>query len=112
MMTIQTNPTLKTDYTIHPATRLGHVHYTAANLERQIEFYQKALGFKLHWREGKTAALGAGGEDLLHLTEIPGARRFQHTTGMYHFALLYPSRRELARATPEGEALLSNHLLI
>lgn len=98
MMTIQTNPTPETKYTIHPATRLGHVHYTAANLERQIEFYQEALGFKLHWREGKTAALGAGGEDLLRLTEVPGARRFQHTTGMYHFALLYPSRRELARA--------------
>jgi catechol 2,3-dioxygenase len=42
--------------------------------------------------------MGAGGRDLLRLTESPGARRAHHATGMYHFAVLYPSRRELARA--------------
>lgn len=86
------------EFYIHPATRLGRVHHTVANLERQIQFYQVVLGFKLHWQEGDSAGLGAGGEDLLRLTQVEGARRYQGRTGMYHFALLYPSRKELARA--------------
>jgi catechol 2,3-dioxygenase len=83
---------------IHPATRIGHVHLTVADLGRQLAFYQDVLGFKLHWREGPAAGLGAGGEDLLRLTEVPGARRVPGTTGLYHFAVLFPNRRELARA--------------
>ncbi len=89
---------VETPFTIHPATRLGHVHYTVANLERQIDFYQTVLGFTVHWQEGATAGLGAGREDLLRLTEVRSARRVRGTTGAYHFALLFPSRRELARA--------------
>jgi catechol 2,3-dioxygenase len=83
---------------IHPATHLGHVHLTVANLERELLFYQHILRLKVHWREAQAAGLGAGGADLLRLTEVPGARRPRGTTGLYHFALLYPSRRELARA--------------
>jgi catechol 2,3-dioxygenase len=83
---------------IHPATRLGHVHLTVADLGRELLFYQQVLRLQVHWREGATAGLGAGGEDLLRLTEVPGAGRPRGTTGLYHFALLYPSRRELARA--------------
>ncbi len=97
-MTTQAQPVTETPLAIHPATRLGHVHYTVANLERQIDFYQTVLGFTLHWQEGATAGLGAGGEDLLRLTEVRSARRVRGTTGAYHFALLFPSRRELARA--------------
>ncbi len=84
--------------TIDPATRLGHVHLTVTNLDRQITFYTQVLNFKLHWREGSEAALGTEAEVLLRLTEDPTARRAQRATGMYHFALLYPSRKELARA--------------
>jgi catechol 2,3-dioxygenase len=83
---------------IHPATRIGRVHLTVAGLDRQIAFYQDVLGFKLHWREGNTAGLGAGRQDFLRLTEVPGARRVRGTTGLYHFAVLFPNRRELARA--------------
>jgi len=97
-MAAQTKSLTETSFAIHPATRLGHVHYTVADLDRQIAFYQNVLRFKLHWREGVVAALGAGGEDLLRLTEVRGARRAHRTTGVYHFALLFPSRRELARA--------------
>jgi hypothetical protein len=62
-------------------------------------FWGAALGFlQLHWRNDATAGLGVGEEDLLRLTEVRGARRFRGTTGMYHFALLLPNRRELARA--------------
>ncbi|MCA0456695.1 MAG: VOC family protein [Chloroflexi bacterium] len=83
---------------IPTTTRLGHVHLTVANLDRQIQFYTQVLGFQLHWREGSEAALGTAAEVLLRLTENPAAYRVQHTTGMYHFAILYPSRKELARA--------------
>lgn len=82
---------------IHPATRLGHVHYTVADLERQITFYRNVLGFKVHWRAAEAAGLGAGGEDLLRLTVLPGARRARGVTGLYHTAFLVPTRWELAQ---------------
>ena len=88
----------KTEFRIHPATRPGHVHHTVADLDRQVEFYQEVVGLALHWREGATAGLGVGNEDLLRLTEVRSARRYRGTTGLYHFAILLPERRELARA--------------
>lgn len=83
---------------IPTTTRIGHVHLTVASLDRQIGFYTQVLGFTLHWREGSEAALGTAAEVLLRLSENPAARRAQRATGMYHFAILYPSRKELARA--------------
>ncbi len=97
-MTTQTNASTKTDFSIHPATLMGLVSLTVANLENQILFYTQALGFKLHWREGNKAGLGAGGADLLRLTEEPGLKKYRRVTGLYHFAVLFPNRRELARA--------------
>jgi catechol 2,3-dioxygenase len=88
----------KTEFSIHPATLLGHVSLTVASLENQILFYQQVLGFKLHWREGNKAALGAGRTDLLRLTEEPNLKKYRGVTGLYHFAVLFPNRRELARA--------------
>ncbi|MCL5998971.1 MAG: VOC family protein [Chloroflexi bacterium] len=96
-MTISAQSEALVSQRIHPATRLGHVHYTAANLDRQIAFYEKVLGFKLHWREGNAAGLGAGKEDLLRLTEQPDARRVRGTTGLYHTAFLVPARWDLAQ---------------
>lgn len=92
------NQPIKTESSIHPATLIGHVALTVANLENQIAFYTQILGFKLHWREGNRAGLGAGGADLLRLTEEPGLKRYRGVTGLYHFAVLFPNRRELARA--------------
>lgn len=89
----------ETQYLVPPTTRLGHVHLNVADLDRQIKFYQAVLGMQLHWRKDASAGLGAGEHDLLRLTELKGARRPPRgTTGLYHFALLYPSRKELARA--------------
>jgi catechol 2,3-dioxygenase len=96
-MITQTQLLPKTEFSIHPATRPGYVHLTVANLDRQVEFYQKVIGLRLRWREGATAGLGAGKEDLLRLTQARGARRVRGTTGLYHFAILLPNRRELAR---------------
>ncbi len=83
---------------IHPNTRMGAVSLTVASLERQLNFYQDALGFVLHWREGSRAGLGAGEADLLLLTEEADAKKYRRVTGLYHFAVLFPGRRELARA--------------
>lgn len=88
----------KADFSIHPATTLGYVSLTVANLENQLLFYQQALGFKLHWREGNQAGLGAGGADLLRLTEAPNLKKYRGATGLYHFAILFPDRRQLALA--------------
>lgn len=95
----------KTEFSIHPATLIGHVSLKVANLDNQIAFYQQVLGFVLHWREGNTAALGAGGADLLILTEYPTFKRYRRVTGLYHFAILFPNRRELARAVARLFAL-------
>jgi catechol 2,3-dioxygenase len=77
--------------------RLGYLHLTVSNLDRSLAFYQNTLGFQIHQREGDTLYLGAGGSDRLALTERPGAVRVRRATGLYHFAILVPSRRELAR---------------
>jgi catechol 2,3-dioxygenase len=69
-----------------------------ANLDRALSFYQHALGFKVHRREGPEAWLGAGGPDLLALVENPAARAYPGHTGLYHFAILVPSRLALAQS--------------
>jgi catechol 2,3-dioxygenase len=92
-------------FRIHPQTRIGRVHLTVADLDRQLEFYRQVLGLRVHWREGAEAGLGTGDQDLLRLTELPGAQRRRGTTGLYHFALLLPNRKELARAVARLFAL-------
>src|SRR3954447_26906461 len=79
------------------ATRLGEVHLTVTDLERSLAFYEHALGLRVHRRDGATAALGAGAEDLVVLHEDAAARAAGRHAGLYHVALLYPSREELAR---------------
>jgi catechol 2,3-dioxygenase len=78
--------------------RLGPVHLTVTDLDRSVAFYQDAIGLRLHHREDPMAAMGAGGEDLVVLTEEQTARRAGRHSGLYHVALLYPSREALARA--------------
>lgn len=83
-----------------PATlRLGAVHLAVADLDRSLAFYQEVLGFRVHRRQENDVYLGAGAEDLLVLTESPGARpRPRNTTGLYHFAILLPDRASLAKS--------------
>jgi catechol 2,3-dioxygenase len=88
----------KTEFSIHPATLIGDVSLTVASLDKQIEFYQRVLGLVLNWRKGKSVGLGAGEADLVRLTEEPTFKRYKGVTGLYHFAVLFPNRRELARA--------------
>jgi len=83
---------------IHPNTRIGAVALTISNLDRSLSFYLDVLGFQLHRRAGDTAYLSAGGPDLPVLTQYPGAMLVRGTTGLYHFAILVPSRLVLALA--------------
>jgi catechol 2,3-dioxygenase len=78
--------------------RLGPVHLTVSHLDGSIAFYERALGLQLHDRDGDVAVLGAGGEDLLVLVEEAGAAPGGRHAGLFHFALLFPTRTELARA--------------
>ena len=80
------------------ATRLGAVELTVTDLDRAIPFYTDVIGLTLREREGTLAALGAGEEDLVVLHEHRSARPPGRHAGLYHFALLFPTREELARA--------------
>jgi catechol 2,3-dioxygenase len=94
-----TSTQTQTQAPVLPASlRVGAVELTVTDLDRSVDFYESAIGLRLHRREDGRAALGAGGEDLLVLVEDASARRAGRHAGLYHFALLHPSRLELARA--------------
>ena len=85
--------------TLPPETKMGLVALTVSDLDRSLRFYINTLGFALIQRDDRSALLGAGGEALLDLVELPGARpKPPRTTGLYHFAILLPSRSDLARS--------------
>src|SRR3954471_17027836 len=88
---------------VHPQTRIGHVHLKVADLDRALAFYRDVLGFQLTQRYGSQAAfLSAGGYHHhigLNTWESQGGRApADGTTGLYHLAILYPTRAELADA--------------
>jgi len=78
--------------------RLGAVHLRVTDLDRSVDFYENSIGLRLHRRGDGVAAMGVGGEDLLVLYGEPGTRRAGRHAGLYHYALLFPAREELARA--------------
>ncbi len=88
---------------IHPEVRIGHVHLTVSNLERAVRFYRDALGFEVTQYYGRQAAfLSAGGYHHhigLNTWESQGGTAPPPgSTGLYHFAINYPERRDLATA--------------
>ena len=83
--------------------RIGHVHLKVADLERAISFYRGVLGFDLTQRMGSQAAFLSAGGDHHHIglntwESRGGSPPAPGTTGLYHFAILYPTRAELADA--------------
>ena len=70
-----------------------------ADLDRAVAWYERSLGLRLHRRDGDIAELGDGAETVVVLHEDPAARPAGRHAGLYHYALLYPDRQELARAT-------------
>jgi catechol 2,3-dioxygenase len=87
-------------FSIHPDTTVGPVDLTVADLGRAEQFYRDALGFKPLGREDGTLTLTANGaRPLLIVHERPGARpKPPRATGLYHFAILVPTRLDLARS--------------
>jgi catechol 2,3-dioxygenase len=98
-MSIQSQPTQTTS--IHPATEVGLLSLTVADLARSIAFYTEALGFEVLHSDTSEATLAAAGTPLLLLTEDTGAQPWPHDrygyTGLYHFAILMPTRADLGR---------------
>ena len=88
---------------VHPQTRIGHVHLKVADLDRAIAFYRDVLGFELTQRYGTQAAFLAAGGYHHHIglntwDSAGGSAPAPGTTGLYHLAILYPTRPELADA--------------
>ena len=99
-MTSKTETTSTNRATLPDALTLGPVHLTVTDLDRSIPFYATAVGLTLIDRtEDGEATMGAGGEPVVVLHELPGAREAGRHAGLYHVALLYPTREELAHAT-------------
>src|SRR3954467_1477647 len=88
---------------IDPQVRIGHVHLKVADLDRAVKFYSGVLGFEITQHFGKQAAfLSAGGYHHhigLNTWESAGGRPpAAGTTGLFHLAILYPTRAELGDA--------------
>ena len=88
---------------IHPATTIGHVHLKVADLDRALHFYHTVLGFQITQRYGNSAAfLSAGGYHhhiALNTWQSKGGRPpAPNNTGLFHLAILYPTRPHLADA--------------
>ena len=89
--------------TINPGVRIGHVHLKVADIDRALEFYCGVLGFTLTQRIGPQAAFISAGGYHHHIglntwESRGGPPPPQGTTGLYHLAILYPTRAELADA--------------
>jgi catechol 2,3-dioxygenase len=86
---------------IHPATSVGLLSLTVADLTRSLSFYTEHLGFEILRQDTSGATLGATGTPLLLLTEEGSAEPWPHDrygyTGLYHFAILLPTRADLGR---------------
>jgi catechol 2,3-dioxygenase len=93
----------RTGRTINAGTRIGHVHLKVANIERALGFYRDMLGFEVtQWYGDDAVFLSAGGyhhhiglNTWMSRNADPAPA---HSTGLFHLAILYPERRDLARA--------------
>ncbi len=88
---------------IDPKVTIGHVHLKVANLERALSFYCGVLGFELQQRSGDQAAFVSAGGYHHHIglntwESKDGKPPAPRTTGLYHMAILYPTRASLADA--------------
>ncbi|MGI8844971.1 MAG: VOC family protein [Thermoleophilaceae bacterium] len=82
--------------TLPDTLRLGPTHLTVTDLDRSIDFYESVIGMHTQERDEQSATLGAPAEPVLVLEQEPGAGQPSRHCGLYHAALLFPSREELA----------------
>jgi catechol 2,3-dioxygenase len=88
---------------IDPGVRIGHVHLKVADIERSLGFYCGVLGFELMQRYGSQAAFVSAGGYHHHIglntwESLGGSPPPENATGLYHLAILYPTRADLADA--------------
>jgi len=88
---------------VDPRVRIGHVHLKVADLDRALKFYCDVLGFELTQRFGSQAAFISAGGYHHHIglntwESAGGSPPSPGTTGLYHLAILYPTRTLLADA--------------
>jgi catechol 2,3-dioxygenase len=88
---------------IDPGTRIGHVHLKVADLDRALAFYEGVLGFTVTLRAGDSAAFLAAGGYHHHIglntwESLGGKPPGPRMTGLYHLAILYPTRALLGDA--------------
>jgi catechol 2,3-dioxygenase len=88
---------------VDPGARIGHVHLKVADLDRSLKFYCGVLGFELQQRFGTQAAFISAGGYHHHIglntwESAGGSPPPQRSTGLYHLAILYPTRQQLADA--------------
>lgn len=100
MFAQSTQPTARP---IHPEVKVGHAHLKVADLERSLAFYRDVLGFTVTQRLGTQAAFLSAGGYHHHLglntwESAGGSPPARGTTGLFHVALLYPTRVTLADA--------------
>jgi catechol 2,3-dioxygenase len=84
---------------IHPGTNIGLVTLRVANLERSRRFYEGIMGFQpVEQTPGRAVLGGQDKQPLLELIEVPGAApQPRRATGLYHVAILFPTRADLGR---------------
>lgn len=90
-----------TKYTIPPDTRIGHIHLKVADLQRSLNFYCGLLGFELTTYYGEEAAFISAGGYHHHIGlnvwySKNGSPAPRNTAGLFHTAILYPTRKDLA----------------
>jgi catechol 2,3-dioxygenase len=90
-------------YTIPPNTRIGHVHLKVADLDKALAFYRDILGFEVQQLYGKDAAFISAGGYHHHIGlntwySRNGSAPPRTSTGLFHTAILYPTRKDLAIA--------------
>ncbi|WP_224483924.1 VOC family protein [Robertkochia aurantiaca] len=93
----------KDPYRIPAATRIGHVHLKVSDLERSLEFYCGMLGFELITTYGREAAFISAGDYHHHIGlnvwySKDGSPPPANSTGLFHTAICYPERKDLAIA--------------
>lgn len=103
MASYKSNPATSAQYIVDPQVRIGHVHLRVADLQRALQFYAGVLGLQVTQRLGDAAVFLSAGGYHHHIAlntweSLGGSPPPPGTTGLYHTAILYPTRPALASA--------------
>jgi len=87
---------------IHPKVKIGHIHLTVSDIDKSLAFYKDILGFEItQWFQKTAVFLSAGGYHhniAINIWAGQDAPKPEYnTTGLYHYGILFPSRKELAK---------------